>query len=264
MLRAIGQLDEVFAVVDGGELHDAIRADDSGTMDAKKFGRVEFLFERIHGFAQKMRAAADVQLRVVPGGSDPVGIIGVDDLNARAGADDEARGVFFGVAAEHAEDSLGHLELGGGIAKLAGALDGGGEAVVVHRLEQIIEGVDFEGAQSMLLVSREKDDAGQIPLGQGAKDFETVHTGHLDIEEDDIGRKLEDFLYCRQAVGAFADDFDVLEFAQAENDAAAGKAFVIDNQGAHDAAPWGCVLLRNGSSTVTSQPPVSGHCSRNL
>jgi len=63
------------------QLHDVRGLDDSGTMDAKESRRVEPLLERSHGFAHQVSAAVDVQLRVIPSGSNPFHIVAstIDD-----------------------------------------------------------------------------------------------------------------------------------------------------------------------------------------
>ena len=111
-----------------------------------------------------------------------------------------------------------------------------------------------------MFVSRQEDNARQSFLGQRAENLKTVHARHLYIEEDEVGQKLEDLRHRGQTVWAFAHDLDIRALPQSHTNTAAGEWLVIDNQHTHDVLPGASAAFRKGSSTVTSQPPASGHC----
>jgi hypothetical protein len=67
------------------------------------------------------------------------------------------------------------------------------EALIVYGLEEIVQGMNFESAQGVLLVSGKKDYRWQILAGQSSENFKPVHAWHLHIEKDNIGRELENF-----------------------------------------------------------------------
>lgn len=77
---AIGKPDNEFPIFDGAQLHNVPCLHDSGAMDAKKIRRVEPLLQRSHGFAQQVSAAVRVQLRIIPGSSNPFHIVGLNNL----------------------------------------------------------------------------------------------------------------------------------------------------------------------------------------
>jgi len=72
--------------------------------------------------------------------------------------------------------------------------NGGREAVVVNGFQEVVEGRDFEGFEGMPFVGSQDGDGGEILFGKGAEDFEAVHTGHLDVKEDEVRGELENFL----------------------------------------------------------------------
>src|SRR5262245_65397462 len=78
------------------------------------------------------------------------------------------------------------------------------EAFTVERLEQVIERVDFKGAQRVLIVSRDEYDHGR--LINRLQYAEAVEFRHLHVEEDQFGLVSFDGRHRRQSVAAFADD----------------------------------------------------------
>lgn len=100
MLGAVGELDDVLAILDGAKFEDARQADNARAVNAGEAGRVETLLKRLHGFAQKMSSSARVEFGVVAGSSNPIDIIDRNNLKARAGADGEARDEGIGGAIE--------------------------------------------------------------------------------------------------------------------------------------------------------------------
>jgi hypothetical protein len=89
------------------------------------------------------------------------------------------------------QNSFGHLNPGTSVSYLPRSLYGGGKAFVVDGLKKVVQCVDFERPQSMLLVSRKKDDRGQMLPRQSSENLKTVHAGHLHIEKDNIRGELE-------------------------------------------------------------------------
>jgi hypothetical protein len=66
----------------------------------------------------------------------------------------------------------------------------------------------------VLFIGGQKNHIGQVFPGQCPKNVKTIHAGHLDIEEHDIGGQGQDFSHCRRSVPAFSNDLDTFEFAQ--------------------------------------------------
>src|SRR5262249_21908393 len=66
------------------------------------------------------------------------------------------------------------------------------EASGVHRLQQIVERFGVEGRQRVLLMRGEKHDVeiARFWCGRRGRQYrKTVHVGHLDVEEHEIGRE---------------------------------------------------------------------------
>jgi CheY-like chemotaxis protein len=66
-------------------------------------------------------------------------------------------------------------------------LNGLGEAFLAQRLEQVVDGLEVEGADREVLVGGDEDDQrrGGEPTEQAGQ-FEAVQAGHVDVEEDDV------------------------------------------------------------------------------
>jgi hypothetical protein len=111
--------------------------------------------------------------------------------------------------------------------------------------------MDLERAQSVLLVSGKKDNGGQILPRQSPKNLEPIHAGHLDIEEDNIWRELNNLPDRGRTVSALADDFDILKLLQPEPDAASRQRLIVDNYCAHVASSTFWTIFRKGNSMIT-------------
>jgi hypothetical protein len=81
----------------------------------------------------------------------------------------------------------------------------------------------------MLLIRRQKNDCGQAFSRQRPQHFKTVHSGHLDVEEHNIGRSFQNCFYCGLPICAFPNNLDIPEFAQPENDAPTRQGLVVDD-----------------------------------
>ena len=93
MLRAIGELNDIFAILDRAEFENVRQADNSRAMNTNKAAWIQPLFKGLHGFPQEMSPRPGMQFRIISCGGNPFDIVGGDDLNARASPDSEARGV---------------------------------------------------------------------------------------------------------------------------------------------------------------------------
>jgi hypothetical protein len=91
----------------------------------------------------------------------------------------------------------------------AGAFQGLLKALAIEGLEQIIQGVDLEGAQSILVIRRDENDTGRPVLAHGLQDAEAVQFGHAYIEKQEIGPLLTDGRDGARTVEAFADHLNV-------------------------------------------------------
>ena len=99
-------------------------------------------------------------------------------------------------------------------------------------LEQVIDGVGFEGAQGMLIVGRGEDYEGLD--GQTREEFEAVDARHLDVEEEHVDRCVEDVERRDGCSGIRrgADDLELREMREQSPQAFDGEGFVVDKVGA--------------------------------
>jgi hypothetical protein len=136
------------------------------------------------------------------------------------------------------------------------AIHGGFETFVPERLQQIVDGVAFEGTERIFVVCGDEDDQGAAH--QFRHDFEAVHFGHLNIEQEDVNR-VERFLRIVNRAESFGaaraagDDFHSGIALEHSAETFARGLFVI---GGNDANEAGIVhvLCSNGTSIFTSAP----------
>src|SRR5204863_6732057 len=75
---------------------------------------------------------------------------------------------------------------------LARALERIAEAIAIERLQEVIERPHLEGAKRVLIVRRYEDDQRHLLGADGLNHLEAVHLRHLDVEEHEVGRQLDD------------------------------------------------------------------------
>lgn len=80
----------------------------------------------------------------------------------------------------------------------------------------------------MLIIGSHKNYCGQAFSRQCTQDFKTIHSRHLDIEEDNIGRQCQNTLDRGYSISTFSNDLYKLESAQSVNDAATRQGFIVD------------------------------------
>jgi len=110
------------------------------------------------------------------------------------------------------------------------------EALTVHT---DVKGVTLGGTRfagnaigfSLIKPNPEKDDVG--PGGQVFQDFEAVHAGHLDIEENSVGAEGLNLLDGLKTVGCLPGNGDAFKGGEKAHQAFAGAAFVVDDQDSH-------------------------------
>lgn len=236
---AVVEHDDVFTVEPGAEFLDAVGVDNCRAVDAEEAAGVEALLDRGHGFANEVGFAADVEGDIVVGGFDPVDFVLTDEEHAAGGFDSKTGG-FLVALFEFVEklENAGVALRGGGLA--ADAVEGFFEACGVEGLEEIVDGVDFEGTEGELVVSGDEDDGGDGCWGEALEEVEAGETGHLDVEKQDIGG-----LGGEVAEGFFGGfelsvDGEVGSLGEHAAEALAGEAFVVNDE---------CVKWRHGSVT---------------
>jgi hypothetical protein len=104
------------------------------------------------------------------------------------------------------------------------------ESLAIKRLEQVIDGVDFEGSQRELVVCGDKHDHRHGLTANGLQNAESIQFRHLDIQKDQVGQRLLDHGDRFTTVRALANEFDVGFGFQQLPQPVAGERFVINDQ----------------------------------
>ena len=111
------------------------------------------------------------------------------------------------------------------------AHDGPRETLRLHRLEQIIEGVDLEGPDRVPVVRGHKNRAGRI--FKGVEQLEAAAAGHLDVEEQQLGPEFRDGREGGGLVRRLAHELQIRADLDETPQVLAREALVIDDHAAH-------------------------------
>jgi hypothetical protein len=84
--------------------------------------------------------------------------------------------------------------------------DGCFEARGLEGFEQVVERMGFKCADGVLIVGCGEDHQRKMLAGNFFQELKAVHLGHLDIEEEKVGRIAFDSGERVVAAGAFSDD----------------------------------------------------------
>ena len=96
----------------------------------------------------------------------------------------------------------------------ARAVDGPAKPRRFDRFEDVIDGIDFEGANGVFVVCGYEGHEGRPVLLEEPDNAQAVDLGHLEIQKRQIGPFGFDDLDSFHAIGSFADDLDVIERSQ--------------------------------------------------
>jgi hypothetical protein len=229
-------------------------------MDALEHRRIEHVLEFLHRGPQHVRLAARVQAHVVARGVDPVDGGDVEPQRLAAGADRQhrreppgrlARGgerLGLDLALSRQVGDQGHqlFALCGGLLLLplgSDAIERAREALLVHRLQQVVEGVRLEGVDRESVERRHEHDHRHALLRHLLDDLDAGEARHLDVEEHQVGSESGDGRQRLAAVGALPDDLDVVRVLEAQFEAAPRQRLVVDDEGAYG---HGCEALSKG------------------
>ena len=113
---------------------------------------------------------------------------------------------------------------------LTGVTQGRGKALIVNRLQKIIEGVNLKGAYGVLIKSCDKDHVRHHLRSHAAQDVEAGELWHLNVQKDQVWRQEIDGLNGLESVLAFADNLDFLGAFESDPQAAARDLLVIHQQ----------------------------------
>ena len=120
----------------------------------------------------------------------------------------------------------------------------------IDRLQQIVEGVNFESFYGVAVIGGHEDNTRETGRRDGPDHFEAIHFGHLDIEQDQADGLAAQERNGVAAGGAFTGHRKIGVTGKQRAQALAGKRLIVDDQGS-DAHTAG----RNGKARRTQQPP---------
>ena len=109
--------------------------------------------------------------------------------------------------------------------RAAGPLQGPLETLRAERLQQVIHRVGVESAHRVLVVSSDEND-GRTGIDQ-FEHFEAIQLGHLDIEEEKVGRGLRDCFHCFEAIGDIPRRLRSRDGRQQFTQEPAGQLFIV-------------------------------------
>jgi hypothetical protein len=258
----VGQEGDGGSADEGLDLPDAVEVEDGGTMDAAEPVAGEAPEERAEGAPDEVGLPAGVNADVVPGGLDAIDVAHGDEAVAfpggyrhagrRAAWTSRARAVRLrpgrgpladrapwrgrltfvrpGQAKERLEG--GGIEGGRAGGAAASAPNGGPKALVLERLQDVVDGVDVERAEGVFVVRGDEYD-GRPALGRDpVEDLETVQPRHLDIQEDQVGVQVLDASDGVVPVGALRYHGDGPVVGEGGAHGAPGQRLIVDEDDA--------------------------------
>ena len=227
----------VLAVDLGANFFDVLKIDDRRAVNTEEDRWVEFFFEVRHRLAEEMRFALSADADVVLFGADPEDLRDRHKDDASLRFKDNAGRVVFAVASFRG-GRMGILLFG--LNMLQGALCGSAKSILCEGFQQIIDGVDLEGAECVTVVCRREDDAWEAMIsgGKGADDVEAIHIWHTDIEEEEIGVGGAHQIDRLCSSCALADDLYFGYLAKELPQLLSCKDFVICNNGLNHHPPY--------------------------
>jgi hypothetical protein len=243
-------------------LSDVLDIDDEGAVGAPESFRVELVDELFEGAAVGVAFNAggdDADLAVLNRGEAYFAL--VDEEKAVLGADHDLSGLYarggldldllLHQFQEGIEFSIaGGLRRGGDAG--AGLFEGTGDTGAVKGLEEVIDGVHLEGADSVLVEGGGEDDlrTRELLVEELLDDGKAVEAGHLDVEEDEVWLVETYEVDGLDAVGALSEDFDAAGFFEEVDELLAGEGFVVDDDGGERSARMAVGNLRGDDGTV--------------
>jgi hypothetical protein len=234
------------------QLAHALDVDDGGAVDAGELPRVQPRLQVGQALAHQMDLIAGVQLHVVVGRLDPVDRVGRHEHRAVSLAHHEAaheRPDGLLALLEQVEQALLDRSRAVRAKVLLGPPQRRAEAVVVERLEQVVERVHLEGAQRVLVVGGDEHDDRHRARSDRLHHVEAAHLRHVHVQEHDVGPRARHQLLGLRA-GAGPDHGDLRIAGQVELHGLAGQRLVVDDEDADQACS-----SSNGRIRLATTPP---------
>jgi hypothetical protein len=203
-------------------------------VDPQETTTVQALLQIAQGLADQMRLLPSMDPGVVAFGPDPIDLLGRQQKQPASRAKDKTvRGALVrAVPLEKREQPPVPGPRWPKADLHAGAIQGPFEAPTIKRFEQVIQSADLECPNGVLIVGRHEDDGRHLLGSDRIDDAEAVHSGHLDVQEDEIGMGLLDCFDGFETAGALTDNLGVGMAGEQIAHPLARRRLVIDDQNA--------------------------------
>ncbi len=183
-------------IPDGGvsNLSHPRQIDDGGPVHAHELRAIQSLLQRRQRFANKVTPAAGMDGRVVVVSLNPLDFRHIDDEVGSGSAKNQSPWSLVlwidlaGIMPERPRPSTRAVNCFPAAEALARAFERSLKSRFMDRFDQIVDGVRIKGSYGEGVVCRHHDDERQTLRVKLAKHVKPVALGHLDIEEDEIGR----------------------------------------------------------------------------
>src|SRR5690606_1659699 len=130
------------------------------------------------------------------------------------------------------------------------------EALLVERLEQVVDGGQVERADGVLVVRGHEDDGGRVLRADRLDDLDPAQLGHRDVEEDEVRTLAPDELDGGPAIAALADERQAVRALDQRAQPAARGRLVLRQEGTDGRRHAGSLpIVRQGMRSRTRVPP---------
>src|SRR5262249_6121033 len=187
-LNALAKNNAILAVEPGLQLGDTIDVDDRRSVNAYELLRIELRLQSAYRVSQQIRFFPRVKPHVVSFGFEPVYLLGFNKKNVPVHFDDQTLQMnrfglnFF----KRAENSLVQSFVAFACDMSLRAVDSLVKALLIERLQQIIQCIYFKSADGVLIIRSHEDNRGYLLWRQRLKHPEPVDSGHLDVEKHKV------------------------------------------------------------------------------
>ena len=236
-LRSLGVFegDDDLAGEPGVDLVDPFDVDECGAVDAEEAGRVEAALEFGDGLIDPVPAAGDDGVGELVLGDEVGDGVEVEEGDALADTGGDSAGIVGALGAKGLGERLKQAgEIGallpigfGDGAEAAQLVQCACELCGLDGLDEVVDGVDLEGAERVLVVSGGEDDEGL--MGEAGEEIEAGEAGHLNVEEEDVNgfAGFVEELEGLGGIGGAAGDGDAVKGGEHAREALDGEGFVV-------------------------------------
>jgi hypothetical protein len=127
------------------------------------------------------------------------------------------------------------------------------KALVVKRLQQIVERMNLKRFQGILIKRRHKDHRLNVLSTDAPQHVKPIHLGHLNVEKDQIRRVRLDRFHRLTSIATLVKDLNLSISLEQQTKIAARQRLVVNNQSPDLSRHYAEVL--NGIRITTSTPP---------